>query len=219
MSEKSLTRLYPQDLGLKKRLFQLFSLYCVFIPVLSLFYKFSFEGRENVPKDEQIICAGNHISFFDPHLMAWATEKKYAYMAKKELFENPVLKFLLPKLGAFLVNHEKPDVSTIKTVRDIFKTNDWSLGIFPQGGIHRNKKVEEISRGFVALAKLFKKNILPIGITGTETNNFNPFKRQNVTVKIGKIISYELSEDEIIENWCGQLKELTGYEVVQRQPV
>lgn len=219
MTEKSLTRLYPKDLGFKKRLFQLLSLYCLFVPLMSLFYKFIIVGRENVPKNEQIICAGNHISFFDPFLMALATEKKYAYMAKKELFANPVLKFFLPKLGAFLVNREKPDVSTIKTVRDIFKTDDWSLGIFPQGGIHRNKKIEEISRGFVALAKLFKKNILPIGITGTEESNYNPFKRQTVTLKIGKVISYELSENEIIDNWYEQLKSLTGYEIVQKQPV
>lgn len=219
MSEKSLTRLYPKDLNFKKRLFQLWSLYCVFIPILSLFYKFRFEGRENVPKNEQIICAGNHISFFDPHLMAWSTQKKFAYMAKKELFIHPVMKFILPRLGAFLVDRQKPEVSTIKTVKDIFKTKDWNLGIFPQGGIHRNKKVEEISRGFVALAKMFKKNILPIGITGTEVSNYNPFKRKQVTVRIGKIISYELSEDEIIKDWSEQIQKLTGYEVVQIQSV
>lgn len=219
MAEKSLTRLYPKDLNFKKRLFQLWSLYCFFIPILSLFYKFRIEGRENVPKNEQIICAGNHISFFDPHLMAWSTQKKFAYMAKKELFVHPVMRFILPRLGAFLVDREKPEVSTIKTVKDIFKTKDWNLGIFPQGGIHRNKKVEEISRGFVALAKMFKKNILPIGITGTEVSNYNPFKRQQVTVKIGKVISYELSEDEIIKDWCEQIQKLTGYEVVQIQSV
>ena len=213
MAEKTLTRVYPEDLNFKKRLFQLWSLYCVFIPVMSLFYKFKFIGRKNVPKNEKIICASNHISFFDPHLMAWATGLKYSYMAKKPLFEHPIMRFVLPRLGAFLVNQDKPDVSTIKSVRDILKSKDWNLGIFPQGGIHRDKKIEHVNRGFIVLAKMFKTNILPIGITGTEKSNFNPFKRQPVTVKIGELISYELSEEEIMENWLSQLEKLTGYVV------
>jgi len=219
MPEKSLTRIYPEDLNLQKRLFQLWSLYCVFIPLLSVFYKFRFEGRENIPKNEKIICAANHISFFDPHLMAWATGLKYAYMAKKPLFEHPVMKFILPRLGAFLVNQDKPDVSTIKSVRDILKTKDWNLGIFPQGGINRDKKIEHVNRGFIVLAKMFKTNILPLGITGTEKNNFNPFKRLPVTVKTGKLISYKLPEEEIMRNWCEQLRTLTGYEVSEIQPL
>jgi len=219
MTEKSLTRIYPEDLNFKKRLFQLWSLYCVFIPILSIFYKFKIEGRENVPKNKKIICAGNHISFFDPHLMAWATGLKYAYMAKKPLFENPVMRFVLPRLGAFLVNQDKPDVSTIKSVRDILRTKDWNLGIFPQGGIDRNKKIEHVNRGFIVLAKMFKTNILPIGITGTEKNNFNPFKRQIAKVKIGKMISYELPEEEIMKNWLNQIENLTGYEITEAQKV
>jgi len=219
MTEKSLTRVYPEDLNIKTRLFQLWSLYCVFIPIMSLFYKFKFIGRENVPKKGKIICASNHISFFDPHLMAWATGLKYFYMAKKPLFEHPVMRFVLPRLGAFLVNQDKPDVSTIKSVRDILKSKDWNLGIFPQGGINRNKKIEHVNRGFIVLAKMFKTNILPIGITGTEKSNFNPFKKPQVTVKIGEMISYELSEEEIMENWLNQLEKLTGYEVIKNQNV
>lgn len=219
MAEKSLTRLYPKDLNFRKRLFQLWSLYCVFIPILSIFYRFNFEGRENIPKNEKVICASNHISFFDPHLMAWATGLKYAYMAKKPLFENPVMRYVLPRLGAFLVNQDKPDVSTIKSVRDILKTGSWNLGIFPQGGINRDKKIEHVNRGFIVLAKMFKTNILPLGITGTEINNFNPFKKLPVTVKIGKVISYELPEEEIMKNWCEQLRTLTGYRVEEKQTV
>jgi len=219
MAEKSLTRLYPEDLNFCKRLFQLWSLYCVVVPFLSLFYRFKFEGKENVPQNSKVICASNHISFFDPHIMAWATGLKYAYMAKKPLFENSVMRYVLPRLGAFLVNQDKPDVSTIKTVRDIMKTKDWNLGIFPQGGINRDKKIEHVNRGFIVLAKMFKTDILPLGITGTEKNNFNPFKKLPVTVKIGKVISYELSEEEIMKNWCEQLKILTGYDVEERQTV
>ena len=62
------------------------------------------------------------------------------YMAKKELFETPKLTWWIKRLGAFSVNREKPEISTFKTVKDVFKTK-WSLGIFPEGGIKNDKKI------------------------------------------------------------------------------
>ena len=42
--------------------------------------------------------------------------RSVAYMAKKELFKNPFMKWWLDWLGAFAVDRENLNVSTIRTV-------------------------------------------------------------------------------------------------------
>ena len=113
-------------------------------------------------------------------------------------------------LGAFSVNREKLEASTIKTVKELPKTN-WLLGIFPQGGIRKNKTIENINKGFAVIAKAAKWDIVPISIVGCEQYNWIPFKSK-VIVTIGKPISYQLPEDELITNWSTQVAEMCNYE-------
>lgn len=215
MSEKNYARMYEKDFNFKLYLIQIFSTFFLCAPLIFLFYRFSVKGKENIPKDRTLICAPNHISFLDPHTVFLAVGwRPMAYMAKKELFESKFLRWALPKLAAFAVNREKLETSTIKTVRDAMKTKKWNLCIFPQGGIHRNRKIEKINRGFVFIAKMAKIDILPIAITGTEKYNWIPFKGK-INVNIGKPISWELSQEEIFEQWAEQVSSMANYEYVK----
>lgn len=214
MSEKNFARMYEKDFNLKKYIIQWTSTYLFIVPLISIFYRISVKGRENMPKDRKAIYAPNHISFLDPHTVFIATGKPMAYMAKKELFESKFMQWAIPLLGGFSVNREKLEVSTIKTVRDVMKTKHWNLCIFPQGGIFRNKKIEKINRGFVVIAKMSKIDIVPMSITGTEQYNWIPFKGR-LNVSIGKPISWQLPEDEIYEQWAKQVCEMAHYEYVK----
>lgn len=160
MSDKNFARIDATKLNWKSFLVQIFSTYLLIVPIISIFYRLSFIGRENIPKNKKFICAPNHISYLDPHMVFLAVRKPMTYMAKQELFENKFLRWAMPKLCAFAVNRNKLEVSTIKSVKDIMKTDNWNLCIFPQGGIFRNKKIERINRGFVVIAKMSKTDIL-----------------------------------------------------------
>ena len=94
----------------------------------------------------------------------------------------------------------------------MFKAN-FNLCIFPQGGIRKNKKIEEVNKGFVVIAKMVKADIVPVGLSGLESYSWNIFKRPVVNLKMGTPISYKLDEEEIIENWRKQVAQLTGYEL------
>ena len=214
MAEKNFARMYEKDFTMPKYILQWISTYLMFFPLVSLFYRITVQGKENIPKDRKFICAPNHISYLDPHTVFFATAKPMAYMAKKELFETKFMQIALPLVAAFAVNREKLEVSTIKTVKDIIKTKHWNICIFPQGGIFRNRKIEKINRGFVYIAKMAKIDILPMSITGTEEYNWIPFKGY-LDVKIGTPISWELPEEEIFEQWATQVSTMSGYEYVK----
>ena len=112
-------------------------------------------------------------------------------------------------LGAFAVNREKLEVSTIKTVKEVFKSK-WMLGIFPQGGIRRNNTIEKVNKGFAVIAKAAKGDVLPLSSVGVEKYNWSPFKAKS-KVQIGPLISHEHSQDEIIETWGKQVASMCHY--------
>lgn len=207
--EQNFSRRYAREYHLLRALFQVFAVYIVSYPFLKLIYNIKAEGRENIPKDSRCIYSGNHVSMFDPLLVSFATARPIAYMAKKELFEDENLSWWVKRLGAFSVNRKKPEISTFKTVRDIFKTS-WSLGIFPQGGIKDNKKIEDLQKGFAVIAKHAKADIIPVSIIGFEGYT-KKFFAQNVRIRIGKPISYKLSYEEIMYQWAKQICEETGF--------
>ena len=89
---------------------------CIYGLYFKVMYKLEVQGRENVDKSKKYIVAANHLSAADPFLTIIATQKPTAYMAKEDLFHsNFLMTLFLDWLGAFAVNRDKLDVSTIKT--------------------------------------------------------------------------------------------------------
>jgi len=213
--EKNYAKRYAYEYHLLRALFQGFAVYIMSYLFLKLIYNIKREGIENIPKSGKYVYAANHVSMFDPILVSFAVAKPIVYMAKKELFEGGKLAWWIKRLGAFSVNREKPEIATFKTVREVFKAH-WPLGIFPQGGIKENKKIEKIERGFVAIAKNTKADIIPVSIVGFEGYTKKPFS-QNMRIVIGKPISHKLPIDEIIYQWAKQICDETGFENCMEQ--
>ncbi len=201
-----------KDYGLLRSIYYKLFVYLVVLPISKLMYNIKVEGRENVPKSTRLIFAGNHVSYLDPPMLTYAVQKKVAYMAKKELFEdkNLLLRFIVHSLGGFAVNREKPEIATFKTVKAVFNT-DWSLGIFPQGKIVKEPVIEKVNKGFILFAKKAQADIIPVGICGFDGYAHKLFEK-HMTLKIGTPISYKLDEDEIVREWARQICELTGFE-------
>ena len=205
-----------KNFNILTRLYQYYALYILFLPLFSLFfYNFKIKRNKNLEK-KQYIVAANHISYMDVFLVNFAIGRPLAYMAKQELFDlsNWKRRWVaknVSRLGAFAVNREKVSISTIKTVKEVFKAN-YNLCIFPQGGIRKNKVIENINGGFVYFAKNNKIDILPVALSGLENYNWKFFKKQDVKVITGEPISYKLDEEEIVKQWCDQIAKLTGYE-------
>ncbi len=208
--ERNFSRRYASEYHIFRTIFYMLFLWTVVNFVCFFKYKLKVKGKENLPKDRNYILASNHVSEMDPPFIASATNKHIAFMAKKELFEDDKRSWIIKRLGAFSVDREKPELATFKTVRDIFKTS-WPLGIFPEGGTKKNKKIENIRKGFVKIAKHAKADIVPVSIVGFDGYAKKMFEK-SVTVVIGEPISYQLDEDEIIQKWCAEICKNTGFE-------
>jgi 1-acyl-sn-glycerol-3-phosphate acyltransferase len=63
-------------------------------PPFQLWFNWRFEGLEEVPASGPLIVAGNHPSYLDPFAHAYfviEAGRRPRFLAKKELFENPVV--------------------------------------------------------------------------------------------------------------------------------
>ena len=184
---------------------------------IKLMYDYKVEGKENIPEEDRFIVAANHISGRDPFLLPFALDLPIAFMAKEELFEKFFSRLLMDFCGAFAVRRDKVEVSTIKTALNI-KNTKWMLGLFPQGTRDSSNRVEKITKGFASFAKATKTGILPVAIIGSDEKPKWPFSNK-LTVKIGKLIPYSDDIEDMMQQWCDVISDLTGKEYVLDQEV
>lgn len=151
-----------------------------------LFGKIEVVGKENIPKDKNFLLAPNHLSNFDPPLIAAFVPAEMAYMAKESLFKVPVVNRLIKAFGAFPVKKNGGDIAAIKTAISILRNNQ-NLVVFPEGKRIRTPGIlGEGKQGAVMIAAKAGAGVLPVGI---ETR----YKlRQGVKLTIGEYI--DLSE-------------------------
>ena len=209
---KKYTKKEAKDYTPFTTVFQIFCIYFLFIPFYKIMYKLKVNGRKNIPKKKPFLVAANHLSLLDPPVITAAILKPIAYMAKKELFEIPVLGPVISALGAFSVNREKLEVSTIKTAKIVLASPAWSMALFPQGGRRRNNKLNKVNKGFITLAKLTKTDILPVGIKLKDQKIAKKPFEGDLTINIGTIIPHTLEMDEIMKEWKKQVCELANLE-------
>jgi len=123
-------------------------------------------GVENIPMEGPLIIACNHLAYLDPPVMGCFSPRPISYMAKRELFEIPILGAAITAAGAYPVDREGSATAAIKRSVEVLRAGG-CIGIFPEGG--RNKEGELAPRAGVALlASLGKAPVVPAAIVGSD---------------------------------------------------
>ncbi len=123
-------------------------------------------GAENVPPQGPLIVACNHISYLDPPAMGCLCPRRLSYMAKKELFEIPVLGPMIRGLGAYSVDRRGSATAAIKRSLEVLQAGG-AIGIFPEGTRNRDGSVAP-QTGVALLASLGNAPVVPAYIRGTD---------------------------------------------------
>ena len=130
--------------------------------VFSIFYRIKVIGRENINDGAALICV-NHSSVLDPIFVGLALGKKHQphVIAKKELFNTPVVSWLIKGLGAISVDRSKADVGTIKDSLNYLKKGS-KVAIFPEGTRVATDETNEAKQGAIKIAERAAAPILPM---------------------------------------------------------
>jgi 1-acyl-sn-glycerol-3-phosphate acyltransferase len=128
-------------------------------------------GLEHVPDGQPVILCANHTSNLDPPLLGSPlVGRRVHYMAKAELFEVPVLGWVLPKISAFPVKRGGVSRESIRLTLKLLEENR-IIGIFPEGS--RSNAGGIGKKGAASLAFKSGATVVPAAIIG----NYKPFKR------------------------------------------
>lgn len=123
-------------------------------------------GREHVPRTGGFIFASNHASHLDPPLLAIASPRQLTYLAKVELFRNPLFSRFIRSLGAFPVNRGGRDTRAVDTAAAYLRAGH-ALAMFPEGTRSLDGRLGPIKSGAARLAIKAHVPIVPVHIRGS----------------------------------------------------
>ncbi len=123
-------------------------------------------GTEHIP-DGGVILASNHRSFLDPFAIGCCLGRPIYFVAKEELFKNPLLGWILNCLGAFPIKRGASDEESMDTALALLERGH-AVVIFPEGTRIRAGSLGSPRRGVGRLALQSGKPVVPIAVTNSE---------------------------------------------------
>lgn len=154
------------------------------------------EGAQNQIKQGPVIVAANHVSNWDPIVVAISLHRPINFMAKAELFNNFFWGKILTKLNAFPVKRGTPDRQAIRHALEILE-EDQVLGIFPEGERKKTGSSSSVHAGIAMLALKSGSPVLPVACIGTDRRLpigwFRP-----LIVRVGRPLNLEAYQGEKI---------------------
>lgn len=162
-----------------------------------LFFPVEVIGRENIPREGAFLLASNHVSYLDPMVMGIVTGRRINFMAKDELFLNPILGYILKKLWAFPIKRNTADK---KALRECLHRISQGLPVllFPEGTRHGNPGEKKIEAGVGFLALKANVPVVPVYIDGSQKvlPPGSRFPRRNkVYVRYGPAMTFSPGDD------------------------
>lgn len=134
--------------------------------MMRVFWRATATGTENVPRTGPLIVACNHRSYLDPPGMGCFCPRRISYMAKKELFDIPILGPAIAAVGAYPVDRQGSAKAAIKRSLEVLREGG-TVGIFPEGTRNLDGSVQP-QTGAALLASLAGAPVVPAHIAGSD---------------------------------------------------
>src|SRR5215213_7150810 len=151
-------------------------------------------GTEHIP-DGGVILASNHRSFLDPFAIGCCLGRPIYFVAKQELFKNPLVGWFLNCLGAFPVERGASDEESVATSLALLERGE-AVVIFPEGTRIRSGSLAPPRRGVGRLALQSGSPVVPIAVTNSERARRGwRIKPVKVHIRCGPPLTFPRVED------------------------
>lgn len=151
------------------------------------------EGKENIPKDTNVLFVANHSNWVDGVVMLSAVDRPTGMIIAKEAnWEKfKIIDGWLKLFNCLYIDRSsaRSGLKTINEGADILKTKS-SIGVFPEGKVTLSENLSSFKSGVFKMAQRGSVPVVPIVIKNTK-DIYKPNNRwtgkvfsKNVTVKI-----------------------------------
>jgi 1-acyl-sn-glycerol-3-phosphate acyltransferase len=150
-------------------------------------WNWTITGRANLrPRGQGMILAVNHLNWTDTYILGASLPLwlQPTWMAKAELFANPLAAWWLRAIHVIPVKRGQRDLGALIAAEDALKRGA-ALVIFVEGHRSPTGGLQAGQGGAVRLAARTGCPIVPIAVWGTEAGLRNAFVRKPIRVRIG----------------------------------
>jgi 1-acyl-sn-glycerol-3-phosphate acyltransferase len=157
-------------------------------------------GLERVPADGPVILICNHAHLVDPPLVASFAPRTAHTMAKRELFETPLIGWLFWAVGAFPVRRFSGDLGALRVARNYLRDGGVVL-MYPEGTRNHGRGLKPALPGAAMVALLTDSPVVPVAISGSEKIRWRtvPFlwligRKPRIRIEYGEPFKLESSD-------------------------
>lgn len=161
-------------------------------PVSLAIYRTRAIEVDNVPAAGPVILAANHFSNMDHFLAGAWLRRKIRFLAKSQLFGNPVGDFIFSRGGVFPIRRGHADEEAFATLHSIFARGGCVM-IYIEGGRSRSGGLGQPKPGVGRAALESGVPVVPVAIHGSQ--GIRRWKRlvfPKVTIRFGAPMRFEL---------------------------
>lgn len=144
-------------------------------------------GLEKTPESGRFLLVCNHLHEIDPAILLYFFRKsQLAFVSKQENRNMPIVGKVMPMLLCPLINREnnREALKTILRCIDLLKEDKVSVGVFPEGYICPERKLQHFRPGVFKIAQKAKVPIVVCTIRNTHNVMKNVVKLRSSTVDL-----------------------------------
>ena len=152
--------------------------------------KVNVQGIEKLKPGTAYVFASNHLSYMDTPVILTHIQANFRFMAKRGLFQIPLLGTHLGQAGHIPVPREDPRaaIKTMTLAAETIRSKNISILIFPEGGRSDDGELHPFKDGAAYIAIKAQVPLVPVAISGTReilAMHSATFHRGKVSLTIG----------------------------------
>ncbi|MBW1900782.1 MAG: 1-acyl-sn-glycerol-3-phosphate acyltransferase [Deltaproteobacteria bacterium] len=176
--------------------------------VLFPFFCLKIEGAENIPRKSAFVLLPKHQRWEDIPLVSLASPRPLYFVAKFELFKNPISSWFLKSVGGIPLNRQRPVESrnSLNLVIELLRRGE-GIVVFPEGTYYKNR----MGRGHSGLVRLILSRLsppfIPVGVNYSRRG-----RRALVRIRFGEAFyaDSEVSASVILDLMMKEIARLSG---------
>jgi 1-acyl-sn-glycerol-3-phosphate acyltransferase len=154
---------------------------------LHAIFRFQVQGRHYIPRRGGVLLAANHVSAYDPPVVGSVIPRPAYFLAKKELFDNPIKNLIMSLARCIPVDRADIGRGTLKRINDLLQRGQAVL-MFPEGTRSRSGEINSAKDGVGMIAAHNKVDVVPVHVAGLYKVRGSIFRRPRIFISFGEAV-------------------------------